>query len=122
MRFLNKSAVALMVMLLALALAVPALAAGEPTFKRYPQTVDAPFVKDVVDGRVAGYIFDARPYKKKYLKGHIPGAVNLPATQFDKNLGKLPQDKSALIIYYCGGLKCALSHKAAFKTPGHGLR
>ncbi|MCF8041861.1 MAG: hypothetical protein K9K65_06170 [Desulfarculaceae bacterium] len=120
MRFLSKSAAALLVMLLAVALAVPALAAGEPTFKRYPQTVDAPFVKDMVDGKVAGYIFDARPYKKKYLKGHIPGAVNLPATQFDKNLGKLPKDKSALIVFYCGGLKCALSHKAAFKTRAMG--
>jgi len=111
---------ALMVMLLALALAVPALAAGEPAFKRYPQTVDAPFVKDVVDGKVVGYIYDARPYQKKYLKGHIPGAVNLPATQFDKNLGKLPKDKSALVIFYCGGLKCALSHKAAFKSQALG--
>ncbi|BEQ16081.1 rhodanese-like domain-containing protein [Desulfoferula mesophila] len=120
MRFLSKGALALMVMLLAVALTVPALAADEPAFKRYPQTVDAPFVKAMVDGKTKGYLYDARPYQKKYLKGHIPGAISLPATQFDKDVGKLPKDKAALVVFYCGGLKCALSHKAAFKAQALG--
>jgi rhodanese-related sulfurtransferase len=120
MRFLSKGALALLVMLLAVALTVPALAADEPAFKRYPQTVDAPFVKAMVEGKTKGYLYDARPYQKKYLKGHIPGSVSLPATQFDKNVGKLPKDKAALVVFYCGGLKCALSHKAAYKAQAMG--
>ncbi|MCG8512344.1 MAG: hypothetical protein MI741_24250, partial [Rhodospirillales bacterium] len=30
--------------------------------------------------------------------------------------GMLPKDKNALVIFYCGGLKCPLSHKSAFKA------
>ena len=57
-------------------------------------------------------IIDARPFKPKYVQGHIPMAVSIPNTQFDKMVDKLPKDKNALLIYYCGGLKCKLSHKS----------
>ena len=50
-------------------------------------------------------IIDARPYKPKYVKGHIPTAVSIPHTKFDQLKGKLPKDKNALLIFYCGGLK-----------------
>jgi len=30
--------------------------------------------------------------------------------------GKLPQDKSTLLIFYCGGVECMLSHNSAFKA------
>ncbi|MCF8033375.1 MAG: rhodanese-like domain-containing protein [Desulfarculaceae bacterium] len=118
-RFSRSLAVAL-VAILAVALAVPALASEKPAFKTYPNIVDAAFVKEVVDGKVKGYIFDARPYKKKYVKGHIPGAVNLPTTYFDQKKNLLPADKSALVVFYCGGLKCALSHKNAYKAQALG--
>jgi len=48
-------------------------------------------------------IIDARPKRAKYDKGHIPMAVNIPDTQFDKMTAKLPADKNALLIFYCGG-------------------
>lgn len=48
-------------------------------------------------------IIDSRPYKPKYVNGHIPTAVNIPFSQFDKMVDKLPQDKQALLIFYCGG-------------------
>ena len=48
-------------------------------------------------------IIDARPYKPKYIKGHIPTAVNIPDSKFDKMVDKLPQDKETLLIFYCGG-------------------
>lgn len=50
-------------------------------------------------------IIDARPYKPKYVKGHIPTAVSIPDSKFDELKGKLPKDKNALLIFYCGGLK-----------------
>jgi len=50
-------------------------------------------------------IIDSRPYKPKYIKGHIPTAVSIPHTKFDQLKGKLPKDKNALLIFYCGGLK-----------------
>jgi rhodanese-related sulfurtransferase len=61
-------------------------------------------------------IIDSRPYKPKYVNGHIPTAVSIPDSQFDKMTDKLPQDKNTLLIFYCGGLKCPLSHKSARKA------
>ena len=48
-------------------------------------------------------IIDARPYKAKYAKGHIPTAVSIPDSQFAKLTDKLPEDKSTLLIFYCQG-------------------
>ena len=49
-------------------------------------------------------IIDARP-KHKYIKGHIPTAIHIPYSKFDQLKGQLPEDKSTILIYYCGGLK-----------------
>ncbi len=48
-------------------------------------------------------IIDSRPYKPTYVNGHIPAAVSIPDSQFDKLTDKLPQDKNTLLIFYCGG-------------------
>lgn len=61
-------------------------------------------------------LVDARPYKGKYMKGFIPGAISIPFSQFDKMTDLLPKDKSTLLIYYCEGVKCKLSHKSAAKA------
>jgi rhodanese-related sulfurtransferase len=43
--------------------------------------------------------------------GHIPGAVSLPVDEtWD---GRLPKDKTALVVFYCGGEQCSLSGVAA---------
>jgi rhodanese-related sulfurtransferase len=61
-------------------------------------------------------LVDARPKQGKYDKGHIPGSVSIPDTRFDDFKGMLPTDKGFPIVYYCGGLKCKLSHKSAQKA------
>ena len=48
-------------------------------------------------------IIDSRPYKPKYALGHIPTAVSIPDSQFDKMTDQLPADKNTLLIFYCGG-------------------
>ena len=48
-------------------------------------------------------IVDSRPYKPKYVNGHIPTAVSMPFSRFDKMTDKLPKDKNTLLIFYCGG-------------------
>lgn len=65
-------------------------------------------------------IIDARPKRAKYDKGHIPGAVSIPDTEFDKHVDKLPADKTTLVIYYCEGVTCKLSHKSAKKAEALG--
>jgi len=61
-------------------------------------------------------IIDSRPAARQYDPGHIPGAINIPDSQFDKLAGKLPADKASLLVFYCGGLDCMLSHNSAFKA------
>jgi rhodanese-related sulfurtransferase len=48
-------------------------------------------------------LIDSRPKRKKYDKGHIPGAINIPDTSFDKEKDQLPADKSKLLVFYCEG-------------------
>ena len=80
--------------------------------------VDATFVKAHIAVPMPQNVMmiDARPYKGKYAKGHIPGAVSIPFSQFDKKTNLLPKDKNTLLIYYCEGVKCKLSHKSAKKA------
>jgi rhodanese-related sulfurtransferase len=99
---------------------VPATAEApaETAFEPFHDIVDMSFVQQHISVPMADNVMliDARPYKPKFIKGHIPGAVSIPDSQFDKMTDKLPADKNALLIYYCGGLKCKLSHKSAMKA------
>lgn len=61
-------------------------------------------------------IIDSRPAARQYDPGHIPGAINIPDTQFDKMADKLPADKTTPLLFYCGGLECMLSHNSAHKA------
>jgi len=65
-------------------------------------------------------IIDSRPGARKYIKGHIPGSLSIPLSGFDKLTDKLPQNKSTPLVFYCGGLKCKLSHKSAKKAEALG--
>ncbi len=55
-------------------------------------------------------IVDSRP-PFRFNEGHIPGAVNitLNAMKSGKGFAKLPGDKTAVVVFYCGGLHCKLS-------------
>ena len=61
-------------------------------------------------------LIDSRPKRKKYDKGHIPTALSIPDSQFAKMQDQLPADKNTPLVFYCGGLKCRLSHKSAKKA------
>lgn len=82
----------------------------------YPNIVDYDFVKEyaVLPRPKDALIVDARPKKRKYDRGHIPGAASMPNSMFDKMTDVLPESKDTLLIFYCGGTKCKLSHKSAF--------
>lgn len=85
----------------------------------YTKLVDHDFIKQyaVIPARNNVMIIDSRPAARKYDIGHIPGAVNIPDTQFDTLAPRLlPADKSMRLIFYCEGPECSLSHKGAFKA------
>ena len=58
----------------------------------------------IMTGKLPYHLYDARPVKR-FGKAHIPGAR--PAHPKDDNfLSLLPEDRDALLIFYCGGPTC----------------
>ncbi|HET8539848.1 MAG TPA: rhodanese-like domain-containing protein [Anaeromyxobacter sp.] len=49
------------------------------------------------------FLFDARP-APRYAEGYVPTAQSLPFPAFEKEKGKLPADKAALVVFYCSGV------------------
>lgn len=102
--------------------AAPAQAEAETAFEPFHDIVDMAFVTQRVSIPMAEgvMLIDSRPYKPKYVQGHIPMAVSIPDSQFEKMTDRLPTDKNSLLVFYCGGLKCKLSHKSAMKAEALG--
>jgi rhodanese-related sulfurtransferase len=98
---------------------VKVFAEGFPKYMKVPgnyPSVSDEWVKKELDKNADLVLVDSRPKRKKYDKGHIPGAISLPDSQFAKMTDQLPQDKSKTLVFYCGGFKCRLSHKSAKKA------
>ena len=87
------------------ALASDTTKAGEPSDWKFHDIADLALIQQYakLPQPEGVMIIDSRPYKPKYAKGHIPTAISIPHSQFDKMTDKLPADKNALLIFYCGG-------------------
>ena len=120
MKFLPKLLILLAFGLLT-ALPTGAVQAAEAQAGWYKNVVDYAFVKDhaTVPMREDVVVIDSRP-ARKYDPGYISPALNIPDRQFDKMVDLLPADKSKMLIFYCGGVKCPLSHQSAFKAEALG--
>ncbi|MCG6911510.1 MAG: rhodanese-like domain-containing protein [Deltaproteobacteria bacterium] len=83
----------------------PETAAAVDTSWRFHTIVDTAFVQQYAKVPVPAdtMIVDARPRKAKYDKGYIPSAVSLPESKFDELKGDLPENREALLIFYCQG-------------------
>lgn len=57
----------------------------------------------LIDEKADFVLVDSRP-GKKFIEGHIPGAINIFDGAFDKNTDKLPKEKDTLLVFYCGGV------------------
>lgn len=64
-------------------------------------------------------LIDSRP-PPVYAAGHIPGAINIPDSDFDNYSDLLPEDKDTKLIFYCGGLHCPLSGNSSEKAEDLG--
>lgn len=98
---------------------VKVFAAGFPAWMKVPgnyASVSTDWVKKQIDNKADMVLVDSRPRRPKYDKGHIPTAISIPDTQFERFKDQLPADKSQLLVFYCGGFKCKLSHKSAHKA------
>ena len=52
-------------------------------------------------------------------KGHIPGALSIPWND-EAALARLPADKAARLVFYCGGPRCDASTKVGKKAQALG--
>lgn len=95
--------------LLALCLALLALPLGGRAAEAYPSITHEELLKAIESKTVT--VIDVNG-SQSYKAGHIPGALDYSAEK--GNLAsKLPADKAALIVAYCGNERCGAYKKAA---------
>jgi ArsR family transcriptional regulator len=63
-------------------------------------------------------VVDVRP-PEEYAAGHLPGAINVPLSQIDEHVARLPRGRE--IVAYCRGPFCVLSFEAVATLRKHGL-
>ena len=97
-------------------------AADTPASIKGGTLVDAAKAKSLIDAGTK--VIDAR-VANEYAEAHIKGAISAPykeksaksaefdASQDSFDLGKLPSDKNAGLIFYCNGAECWKGYKAA---------
>jgi rhodanese-related sulfurtransferase/predicted transcriptional regulator len=75
-------------------------------------------VEQLLEQRGSVVLLDVRP-REEFTLGHIPGAVNIPATELRERLHELPGD--VRIVAYCRGPYCVLSNDAVTLMRAQGL-
>jgi rhodanese-related sulfurtransferase len=79
--------------------------------------IDAAGTKDLVENADALVVFPLSPIE--FDNRHIKGSVNIVMEMLEQ---ELPQDKDRIIIFYCLGVKCVASWRAAEKAVELGYR
>lgn len=90
---------------------VAAAAASQPSFG----LINTEELKKLLDGGTAITVIDARN-PEEYQEVHIKGAISIPEKQFAEHLNQLPTEKATKTVFYCNGIKCGKSKKAAQKA------
>jgi len=70
---------------------------------KFHTIVDVAFVQQYAKVPVPAdtMLIDSRPKRPKYDKGYIPSAISISDSKFDALKGSLPENKEALLIFYC---------------------
>jgi rhodanese-related sulfurtransferase len=86
------------------------------------RAINSEQLKKLVDAKSKDVlVIDARN-PEEYQEVHIPGSINLPEKTFDENRDLLPNDKKATVVFYCNGVKCGKSKRAAKKVVAEGYK
>jgi rhodanese-related sulfurtransferase len=94
---------------------------AESTAPKVPKGIGTEAALTIFRQKKALFI-DARP-ADQFAKGHIPGAINVYAEEFEPHIPDLlryPMD--TLIVAYCGGGLCELSHDLANQLTTLGFK
>ena len=76
-------------------------------------------LKKDLDMGVEMTVVDARN-PEEFQEVHIKGAISVPVKQWENYVSRLPSDRTARIVFYCNGVKCGKSKKAAYKAIAMG--
>jgi len=91
-------------------LAAPVLAAPAKVKIVSLAEMEAMISRNPQDGRYL--LLDSRP-EVYYSEGHLPWAHSLPWQEMKERFAELSANKGTRLVFYCGGLKCDLSTRAA---------
>ncbi len=85
------------------------------------ETITIAEARITLDKNLALFL-DARP-PDQYAEGHIPGALNLPAEEFDDNFPGIADkiEANPFIIIYCDGAECSDSIHVAERLIEYGF-
>lgn len=81
--------------------------------------ISLPYLKQLIDTAAPVTIIDTRR-REAYERDHIPGAISIPARQFARLAGRLPEDRAAPLVFYCDGLECGSCADSAAKAAARG--
>jgi protein-disulfide isomerase/rhodanese-related sulfurtransferase/uncharacterized membrane protein len=90
--------------------------------KKQPALIGTAEVRQLLEATPKPLLVDVRS-PKEYAGGRIPGAINMPAENFEQDWGKLPKDKT-IVLYESGqssGDICAASRAAGRALLEHGF-
>ncbi len=83
-------------------IAVVAFFTASQAYAQMP-IVSAEQVKSWIDSKQKIAVIDVRS-PDEYIEGHIPGSINIPAENLNKDRSRLPKDQSTRLIFYCRGV------------------
>jgi len=108
MQTIQKMAALLLLLTVVFGLPVHGVA-GEEKY----QVIGHAALKEKTDSDLRDFLLIDSRNPEEYREAHIPGAINIPQKKMAEMLGVLPGDKNTQIIFYCNGVKCGKSRKAA---------
>jgi rhodanese-related sulfurtransferase len=84
--------------------------------------INADQLKAWIDAGRGMLLVDSR-VTAEYEAGHIPTAMNIPATSMDQSRGRFPSNREQILIFYCNGWpQCKKSHEASAVAVRWGYR
>jgi len=95
------------------------LSAAEPQPAPFKVVTTEELQKLLDSGKNAPLVIDART-PEEYDEVHIKNAINIPVAKLEKEPALLPADKKQGIVFYCNGIKCGKSKKAALFAASQG--
>ncbi|MCI5224031.1 MAG: rhodanese-like domain-containing protein, partial [Candidatus Electrothrix sp. AR4] len=87
----------------------------KPTKDGY-RLIDTGSLKKLLDAEPDDLVVVDARNSEEYQEVHIKGAISVPQKKFKQYAHLLPKEKSVRIIFYCNGVKCGKSKKAAKKA------